>query len=50
LLNAKTNYAIAIMTGRGLGVVDNNTNKDVVGRATYKVTDYLTLGGSFRYG
>lgn len=46
----KLNYAIALMNGRGLGVVDNNTNKDVVGRATYKVTDYLTLGGSFRYG
>jgi len=46
----KLNYAIALMNGRGLGVVDNNTNKDVVGRVTYKITDFLTLGGSFRYG
>lgn len=46
----KLNYAVALMNGRGLGVVDNNTNKDIVGRATYKVTDFLTLGGSFRYG
>lgn len=46
----KLNYAIALMNGRGLGVVDNNTNKDIVGRATYKVTDFLTLGGSFRHG
>jgi len=46
----KLNYAVALMNGRGLGVVDNNTNKDIIGRATYKVTDFLTLGGSFRYG
>jgi len=46
----KLNYALALMNGRGLGVVDNNTNKDIVGRATYKVTDFLTFGGSFRYG
>ena len=46
----KLNYALALMNGRGLGVVDNNTNKDIVGRATYKVTNFLTLGGSFRYG
>lgn len=46
----KLNYALALMNGRGLGVEDNNTKKDIVGRATYKVTDFLTLGGSFRYG
>ncbi len=28
----------------------NNTKKDIVGRATYKVTNFLTVGGSFRYG
>lgn len=46
----KLNYALALMNGRGLGVVDNNTKKDIVGRATYKITDFLTMGGSFRYG
>lgn len=46
----KLNYAVAIMNGRGLGVKDDNTKKDFIGRATYRVTDYLTLGGSFRYG
>ena len=46
----KLNYAVALMNGRGLGVVDNNSNKDIIGRATYKITDFLTLGGSFRFG
>jgi len=46
----KLNYALALMNGRGLGVIDNNSKKDIIGRATYKVTDFLTLGGSFRYG
>ncbi len=46
----KLNYALALMNGRGLGVVDNNTKKDIIGRATYKITNFLTLGGSFRYG
>ncbi len=46
----KLNYAFAIMNGRGLKVVDNNTKKDIVGRVTYKVTNFLTVGGSFRYG
>ena len=46
----KLNYAIALMNGRGLKIVDNNTKKDIIGRATYRVTSYLTVGGSFRYG
>ena len=46
----KLNYAVALMNGRGLGVKDDNTKKDIVGRATYKVTDFMTIGGSFRYG
>ena len=46
----KLNYALAIMNGRGLKIVDNNTKKDIIGRATYKVTNFLTVGGSFRYG
>ena len=46
----KLNYALALMNGRGLGVKDNNSKKDIVGRATYKLFDFLTIGGSFRYG
>jgi len=46
----KLNYSFAIMNGSGLRVKDNNQKKDIIGRATYKVTDFLTVGGSFRYG
>ncbi len=46
----KFNYAIALMNGRGLNVEDNNAKKDIIGRATYKITDFMTLGGSFRFG
>jgi len=46
----KFNYAVALMNGRGLKVKDDNTKKDIVGRLTYRLTNYLTLGGSFRYG
>ncbi len=46
----KLNYSFAVMNGRGLLNRDNNTKKDVIGRVTYRLTSYLTLGGSFRYG
>ncbi|MCB0475117.1 MAG: hypothetical protein KDC69_05540 [Flavobacteriaceae bacterium] len=46
----KLNYAFAIMNGRGLRVADDNTKKDFIGRVTYKLFDFLTIGGSFRYG
>ncbi len=46
----KLNYAVALMNGRGLKVKDDNAKKDIIGRITYKVTDFMTLGGSFRYG
>ncbi|MCA0133154.1 porin [Winogradskyella alexanderae] len=49
----RLNYAVAIMNGSGIGgfkPLDNNTKKDIVGRATYRLTDFLTVGGSFRYG
>jgi len=46
----KFNYWVALMNGRGLQVKDDNTRKDVIARATYKITSYLTVGGSFRYG
>lgn len=46
----RLNYAVALMNGRGLRVRDDNARKDIVGRATFKVAKFLTLGGSFRYG
>jgi len=49
-VNTRLNYALAIMNGSGLNKVDNNNKKDVVGRVTYKLLDFMTIGGSFRYG
>lgn len=46
----KFNYAVALMNGSGLHISDNNSKKDVMGRATYKVLDFVTVGASFRYG
>jgi len=46
----KFNYAMALMNGSGLGITDNNSKKDIIGRATYKVLDFITIGASFRYG
>lgn len=47
---SKFKYSVALMNGRGLGVVDNNKKKDVIGRATYQVLDFLNVGASYRYG
>lgn len=43
-------YQVALMNGRGLNVTDNNSKKDMIGRATYQVFDFMSLGASFRYG
>ena len=43
-------YMVAMMNGRGLGIKDNNNRKDVVTRLTYAPFEWLSLGGSFRYG
>lgn len=47
---SKLKYSVALMNGRGLGVKDNNSKKDISSRLTYKAFDFLTVGGSFRYG
>lgn len=44
------NYSFAIMNGRGLGVADNNTSKDYIGRITFRPFEFLRFGGSYRYG
>jgi phosphate-selective porin len=46
----KFTYSAALMNGRGLGVNDNNSKKDIITRATYQVWDFLNIGASFRYG
>lgn len=46
----KFRYAVALMNGSGLNQKDNNNKKDFVGRVTYKLFDFLAVGGSFRYG
>lgn len=44
------NYKLALMNGRGIGVVDNNAAKDFIGRLTVSPIEYVRFGGSFRYG
>lgn len=44
------NYQVALMNGSGLLVKDNNTKKDIITRATYKIFQNFQVGGSFRYG
>jgi len=46
----KFRYSLAMMNGRGLGTSDNNNMKDVIGRIVFKPLDFLSIGGSFRYG
>jgi len=46
----KFRYSLALMNGRGLQVKDNNEKKDIIGRASYQVLDFLNVGASFRYG
>ena len=48
--DSKVSYAFAIMNGRGLGIKDNNSAKDYIGRLTFKPLEFLRVGGSFRYG
>lgn len=46
----KIQYRVALMNGRGLGVVDNNTKKDIIGHISYQPIKYLEIGASYRYG
>jgi phosphate-selective porin len=46
----KFGYAVALMNGSGLNTKDENNKKDIIGRATYKLFDFMTIGASFRYG
>jgi len=46
----KFRYSLALMNGTGLGVADTNKKKDVTGRVTYQLLDFINVGASFRYG
>lgn len=43
-------YQLGVMNGSGLGRLDNNEKKDVVGRVILKPFEFFRIGGSFRYG
>lgn len=43
-------YSLGIMNGSGINVEDDNNNKHIVARLTYKPFDFLQLGGSFNTG
>ena len=43
-------YAIGLMNGTGKGVTDDNSGKDIVGRLVFNPLEFLSIGGSFKYG
>lgn len=42
-------YAVGVMNGTGMNVIDNNNNKDIVGRVVFVPFSFLQIGGSGRY-
>jgi len=44
------NYSVGIMNGSGMNDSDDNNNKHVLGRVVVKPLEFLSVGGSFRYG
>lgn len=38
------------MNGTGMNADDDNSNKNIVGRLVVKPLDFISVGGSFRYG
>ncbi len=43
-------YQLAILNGNGKNIMDNNRQKDVVGRLTIHPLEFLTVGASYRFG
>ncbi|MEA3444907.1 MAG: porin, partial [Bacteroidota bacterium] len=43
-------YAIGFMNGTGKGIVDDNSNKNIIGRIVFNPFEFLSFGGSFKYG
>jgi phosphate-selective porin OprO and OprP len=46
----KLQYFVGIMNGSGLKRLDNNKNKDYVGRLLYRPIGFLQVGVNYRYG
>lgn len=43
-------YSFAIINGTGLGIADDNNAKDFAGRLVFSPFDFLSIGGSYRFG
>lgn len=43
-------YSFGLFNGTGINELDNNNNKEVVGRVVFNALDFLKVGGSFRMG
>lgn len=43
-------YSFAFLNGTGLGELDNNIAKDFAGRLVISPFDFLSIGGSYRFG
>ncbi len=43
-------YSLGYMNGSGMGIVDDNINKDILGRLVISPFEFLNIGGSFRLG
>lgn len=43
-------YNVGLFNGAGLNTLDNNMNKELVGRIVFNPLDFLSVGGSFRMG
>ena len=54
ILGAETenflSYQLAIMNGTGMNTMDNNRQKDVIGRLAIHPFDFITVGASYRFG
>jgi phosphate-selective porin OprO and OprP len=48
--STRVQYQLGLMNGSGLGRLDNNKKKDVVGRFLVRPFDFVQLGASFRHG
>jgi phosphate-selective porin len=43
-------YSIGAFNGVGINTLDNNINKEIVGRLVFNPLEFLSVGGSFRMG
>lgn len=43
-------YSFAVMNGTGLNKLDNNPNKDIIGRIVLNPWKFVSVGANYRYG